>query len=156
MPVLSNPRHEAFAHALAKGKTADEAYALAGFKPNRGNATRLKANDSIRARVEELQGKVAKKVEVTVESLAAELEEARGIAKTEKQTSAMVSATLGKAKLFGMIIDKKHHSGSIQVVTITSEQLDQLTPDELSAFRTAWPVLEKLGLVGGSGGGEPA
>jgi hypothetical protein len=63
MPVLPNPRHETFAQALAKGKSADEAYALAGFKPNRGNATRLKANDSIQKRVQKLQSRVAEKAE---------------------------------------------------------------------------------------------
>lgn len=156
MPVLSNPRHEAFAQALAKGKTADEAYALAGYKPDRGNASRLTANDSVRTRVEELQGKVAKKVEVTVESLAAELEEARGLAKTEKQSSAMVSATLGKAKLFGLIIDKKQHSGTVTVVTLSAKDLDGLTDDELARLEAAYPVLEKLGLVGGGSGSEAA
>lgn len=54
MPVLPNPRHEAFCQALAKGKTADEAYALAGFKPNRGNASTLKQKQSIQKRVAEL------------------------------------------------------------------------------------------------------
>lgn len=54
MPVLKNARHEAFAHELAKGKTADEAYKLAGFKPNRGNAATLKQKQSISKRVDEL------------------------------------------------------------------------------------------------------
>lgn len=44
MPVLKNARHETFAQGLAKGLTADEAYAAAGFTPNRGNATRMKAS----------------------------------------------------------------------------------------------------------------
>src|SRR5690606_16820516 len=65
MPVLPNPRHESFAQALAKGKTADEAYALAGYKPNRGNAIRLKANESVRSRVQEIVGRVAEKAEWT-------------------------------------------------------------------------------------------
>jgi phage terminase small subunit len=156
MPVLPNPRHEAFAQALAKGKSAAEAYTDAGYNPSRSAASRLSTNVNVESRVAELQGRVAKKVEVTLESITAELEEARGIAIAEKQPSAAVSASMGKAKLFGLVIDKKHHSGSIQVVTITAAQLDELTPDELSAFRTAWPVLEKLGLVGGSGSGEPA
>lgn len=64
MPVLPNQRHERFAHALANGKTADEAYQLAGFKPNRGNATRLKANESIAGRVAELQAMTAERVVV--------------------------------------------------------------------------------------------
>ena len=54
MPVLKNARHEAFAQALAKGKTADEAYEQAGFKADRGNASRLQQKDSILQRVNEL------------------------------------------------------------------------------------------------------
>ncbi|WGG60511.1 terminase small subunit [Brucella intermedia] len=54
MPVLKNARHEAFAQELAKGKTADEAYKIAGFKPNRGNAATLKRKQSISKRVSEL------------------------------------------------------------------------------------------------------
>ena len=65
MPILENPRHERFAQALAAGKTADEAYATAGFKPNRGNASTLKANQSILDRVTELQGRVAEGVVLT-------------------------------------------------------------------------------------------
>lgn len=156
MPILPNPRHEAFAQALAKGKTADDAYALAGYRPHRGNASTLRTNQSILDRLAELQERGAKKVDVTLESLALELDEARDLAKGEKQSSAMVSATMGKAKLFGLVIDKKQHSGTIQVVTITAAQLDELTADELAAFRSAWPVLEKLGLVGGPGSSDPA
>lgn len=54
MTALGNPRHEAFAQGVAKGMTADEAYTAAGYKPNRGNAARMKANESILARIDEL------------------------------------------------------------------------------------------------------
>lgn len=40
--------------AAITGITADQAYAEAGFKPDRRNATRLKANESIVKRVAEL------------------------------------------------------------------------------------------------------
>lgn len=63
MPVLKNPKHEAFAQGLAKGLSADEAYESAGYSRNRGNATRLKANESVVKRVEELQGRIAEKAE---------------------------------------------------------------------------------------------
>lgn len=66
MPPLSNARHETFAQLLAKGKSADEAYSGAGFKPNRGNAATLKANQSVKGRVEELVGRGASMAEVTV------------------------------------------------------------------------------------------
>lgn len=62
MPILDNARHERFAQELAKGATADEAYQLAGYKANRGNASTLKANQNILDRVAELKTAVAEKV----------------------------------------------------------------------------------------------
>jgi len=133
MPVLKNARHERFAQELAKGKTADEAYALAGFKANRGNAATLKANQSISKRVAEIQGRAAEKAAVTIQSLTDELEEARGIAIAEKQSSAAVAATLGKAKLHGLLVEKKQHTGpnggpiqTVDLTNISEEQLDAL------------------------------
>lgn len=61
MPILPNNRHELFAQGLAKGLSADAAYQAAGYKPNRGNAATLKANQSISKRVEELQAAAAAK-----------------------------------------------------------------------------------------------
>lgn len=66
MPALENARHEAFAQSLAKGKTADEAYVLAGYKANRGNATRLKANESVGKRVSELTERAADRAEIDI------------------------------------------------------------------------------------------
>jgi len=155
MPVLKNARHERFAQELAKGKTATEAYTAAGYKGDRTAASRLSSNVNIAARVAELQSKTVKKAEITVQSLADELEEARAIALAEKQSSAAVSATMGKAKLFGFGIERRHLSGTVSVINITSEQLRRLSADELAALETAYPVLEKLGLVAaGDQGGE--
>ncbi|WP_422366399.1 hypothetical protein [Pelagibius sp.] len=152
MSALKNTRHEAFAQALAKGMTADAAYEAAGYKPNRGNATTLKAKQSVRDRVAELTEKAAKKVMVTVESLAGELEQARSLAIIEKQPSAAVGATMGKAKLFGLGVENRRLSGSVQIVTLTAKDLEGLSADELAAIEQAYPVLEKLGLVAGDSG----
>src|SRR5262245_1003515 len=65
MPVLPNNKHELFAQGLAKGLSADAAYEQASYKPNRGNAARLKANESISRRVKELQEAAAEKVVLT-------------------------------------------------------------------------------------------
>lgn len=59
MPVLPNPKHEAFAQSLASGTSPADAYIQAGYKPNRGNAAALKAKQPIRKRVEELQQSIA-------------------------------------------------------------------------------------------------
>jgi phage terminase small subunit len=155
MPVLKNARHETFAQGLAKGMSVTDAYAAAGYKGDRKAASNLWTNVDIKERVTELQSKAVKKVEITVDSLAQELEEARAIALAEKQSSAAVSATMGKAKLFGLGVEKRHLSGTLQVINITAKQLEALNDDELAALETAYPVLQKLGLIAaGDPGGE--
>ncbi len=63
MPVLENPKHEAFAQGLAKGLSASDAYVGAGYKESRSAASRLSANVNIAARVAELVSKGAEKAE---------------------------------------------------------------------------------------------
>lgn len=112
MPLLNNARHEKFAQAVAKGKSATEGYAEAGFKPQRQNAARLMTNDVIVARVKELQAEGAERTLVSIESLTNELEEARRLAMSdEKGASAAVAAVMGKAKLHGLLIEKNEHTG---------------------------------------------
>lgn len=64
MPPLENQRHERFAQELASGKSADQAYMDAGYEENRGNASRLKANENVTTRVRELQDMAAEKVAI--------------------------------------------------------------------------------------------
>ena len=64
MPVLPNNKHELFARGLAKGLSADAAYQAAGYKPHRGSAARLRANEIIQRRIAEILGKAAEKAEV--------------------------------------------------------------------------------------------
>lgn len=76
-------------------------------------ASLMMNKDKIRARVQELRDTTAKKAMITVESLLAELEEARQAALTAEtvQSSAAVSATMSKAKLLGMdkqLVDVTH------------------------------------------------
>jgi phage terminase small subunit len=73
MPVLSNPKHELFAQELAKGTPASQAYVIAGYSANDGNAVRLKGNDKVASRVEEILSAVAEKCGVTVERIVNEL-----------------------------------------------------------------------------------
>lgn len=73
MPVLKNARHELFAQEMAKGSTVDGAYKKAGYSENRGNAARLNANESVIARIAEIQGRGAERVAVSVERIVREL-----------------------------------------------------------------------------------
>jgi hypothetical protein len=65
MPALSNSRHERFAQTLAVGESASSAYVSAGYRQDRGNASRLTTNDNVAARVAELQGAAAARAVTT-------------------------------------------------------------------------------------------
>ena len=54
MPILKNPKWEAFAHALADGQNATAAHKLAGFVGNRRTASTLRQRPDISRRVEEI------------------------------------------------------------------------------------------------------
>jgi phage terminase small subunit len=133
MPVLRNARHEAFAQAVAKGKTADEAYALAGYAANRGNAARLNANDSIRKRVRELQDRVAEKAEW---SAADRLRSLRTIHErvVDSDPKTAISAIAEANKMQGSYAPSKHqHTGpnggpipTVDLTNATDEDLDRL------------------------------
>lgn len=76
-------------------------------------ASQMMAKDKIAVRVRELRDTTAKNAMITVESLLAELEEARQAALNAEtvQSSAAVSATMSKAKLLGMdkqLVDVTH------------------------------------------------
>lgn len=126
MPVLSNPRHEKFAQALAKGSSASEAYERAGYLPKRQNAARLMSNDDVRIRVAELQAKGASKAVVTLQTLLDEAEEARVLAMRINQPSAAVSAIKEKGVLAGLRVEKRENTNRTA--------LNEMTDDELAAI----------------------
>lgn len=74
MGILQNSKHEAFAQCLARGMTASAAYQSAGYKPNRGNASVLKANQSIQGRVRELAEDAAGRAAKSLDDVIAEYE----------------------------------------------------------------------------------
>lgn len=62
MPVLSNARWEIFAQELAKGTSNEESYVAAGYVRNRNNAARLKMQEDIVRRVQEIQAQTQQKL----------------------------------------------------------------------------------------------
>ena len=107
MPALPNHKHELFAQGLAAGLSADAAHQAAGYKPNRGNAIRMKANESIMRRVAELQAKVESKVLLTLEDHMRELETLRELAKTHGQISAANTAEVKRGELMGYYVERR-------------------------------------------------
>lgn len=126
--ALSNPKHERFAQELAKGKTADEAYQIAGYAANRGNAATLKANQSIADRIDQILERAATRTEITVASVTENL--ARIAMKAEAIEGApglavCRAAHMDIAKLNGLIVDKVQ--ADVKTATVSAEPL---TADE--------------------------
>lgn len=104
---------ESFCLAYVETGNASEAYRRSYNTSNMADKTAQREgyntlqNPLIQARIEELRKKVMERHEITVDTLLAELEEARQRAMNAEtpQVSAAVGATMGKAKLLGL--DKK-------------------------------------------------
>lgn len=131
MPALSNPKHERFAQALAKGMTQAEAYADAGYKPSEPNASRLTSNDKVQARLAELQERAAVRTEITVASITERL---LAIAtKAEKSEEAPMlqaarASLMDAAKLNGLVVEKGEHQHKHVGLSVT-----YVTPAETQA-----------------------
>lgn len=108
---LKNERHERMAQELAKGTPQFEAYRAAGFGGGKQVASEIAAREDVRARVTELLERGAKRAEVTVADIARQLDEDRAFAVECKQAGAAVSASIGKAKVLGLIVDRQEHTG---------------------------------------------
>jgi phage terminase small subunit len=118
MPVLRNPKHERFAQEIAKGKSAADAYVLAGYKPSRPNASHLQHDHNVAQRVAEILGNrekiEAKAVERAIEragitkaDVLAMLIEDRNLAREKGQTAAAIRAAELLGKELGMFIDRR-------------------------------------------------
>lgn len=119
MAPLSNGRHEKFAQAIAAGKTREDAYIAAGYSEvgARANASRLIANDSVKARLAELQNASAKRAEITLESLLAEADAIQQQARAAGQLGAANAALKLKSELTGIYTQRVKND-----TTVTHEQ----------------------------------
>lgn len=115
------PKQEAFCLRYMESGDASEAYRAAydaeNMKPITINrkAKELLDNGKIAARLRALREMHVQRHIVTVDSITSELEEARRLALETEQPSAAVSASLGKAKVNGLITDKTQLSGEVDV-----------------------------------------
>ncbi|EWC39557.1 terminase small subunit [Stutzerimonas stutzeri] len=103
-------KQEAFCSAYLETGNASEAYRRAYNAENMKagtiavKASELLANGKVAVRLAEMRQAVAERNQITVDDLLRELEEARvkALSCENPQSSAAVSATLGKAKLLGL------------------------------------------------------
>jgi phage terminase small subunit len=115
--MLKNPRRERFAQLLTSGKTATDAYELAGYKRSDSNGPALARTEEISGRVAEINGEklererataatAAERAAVTRQSLIEKAEAIRAAAMAAKQYSAAVAATKEIGVLSGIRIER--------------------------------------------------
>ena len=113
--MKETPKKAKFARLWLELGNASEAYrqsydVRANTKPETvwDSASKLLQDPWVIQRIMELEKEAQELHLVTVKSLTAELENARQQAKRLKQPAAQTSAILGKARLNGIGVDKKH------------------------------------------------
>lgn len=112
-------KQEKFCHEFIKCGNASEAYRnsynAGKMKPEtvHTSANEVLNNPKVAMRLESLRTQVAKKRMLGLEDLLDELEQARTLALAQEtpQTSAAVAASMGKAKMLGLLSDKVQVSG---------------------------------------------
>jgi phage terminase small subunit len=132
MPALKNPRHEKFALALLEGRTADEAYQLAGYRPNRGNAIRLKANERIQTRLRELQAQAEQQ---------AVLDRAWVLRRLKESVEIALQEGAHRDRL-----DKPDLAAAVRHLELLGKELGMFRPPAESPLRRIYLDLSKLSL----------
>ena len=111
-------KQEKFANLYIELGNASEAYRQSyncqKMKDETVNRTAnaLLNNRKITARIDELRSELAKRHDITKDTLIIELEEARQMAKDTAKASSMVGATMGKARILGLDKQVIEHTGT--------------------------------------------
>lgn len=127
MPVLANPKHEAFAQYLFERKPQGEAYAEAGFTANKSAASKLANSTKLQARFRELQERAMKRHDVTIDTLTEELNEAKALARRTRNPAALTGAIMATAKLHSLDVNRNENVNTNFVIGAGPEDLDDDT-----------------------------
>ena len=109
------PKQEAFCLAYVETGNASEAYRRAydasNMKPGTVNkrASELLADGEVTGRVDELKAAAVERHKFTVDDMIAQLDEDRQFARELETPAAAVSASMGKAKVLGFLVDRHDH-----------------------------------------------
>ena len=107
MPALRNARQERFCQLVCQGLPPYKAYPLAGYRPHESHPYRVGGFGRVKQRLDELHKGLAMKTRVTVETISDQLDADRAFAQRVDQAGPALNATIAKAKLHGLIVDRK-------------------------------------------------
>ena len=111
--IKLTPKQEAFCYGYIETGNASGAYRAAynaeKMKPESVavQAAKMLVSPKIALKIDALRAELRQRHEITVDDLVAELEEARKMAFETEKAAAAVQATMGKAKLLGLVVEKQ-------------------------------------------------
>lgn len=131
------PKQAAFIEQYLIDHNGTQAAVRAGYSARtaRQQAVELLANAEVQQAIKAAELSAQQRNAITVDDLLSELEDARQLAKLEGQASAMVSATMAKAKMLGF--DKPQAS---QTSNALSDLIDDLSERPLFNIVGVQPV----------------
>lgn len=134
------PKQEGFVLAYVGGMNASDAYrkcydtSRMTSKSVNEKACELLASVKVASRVDALREAMATRTLVTLDSLTKEIEEAYALAKDTKCAAVMIQASIAKAKLHGMVVEKVEQKTNF---VVEAPAQDATTEDWLAAVAPA-------------------
>ena len=120
------PKRARFVAEYLIDRNATQAAIRAGYsaKTAYSQGQRLLRYDEVQEAVACGEAEIAASLAITVEGVAAQLDEDRALALANNQAGAAVSASMGKAKLAGLLVDRQDVTGTVSV-----ERIERLIVD---------------------------
>ena len=109
------PKQQRFVHAYVETGNATQSAIKAGYSKRSAmqiGEQNLRKHE-IASAIAEAQAKAAERHEITLERIAEMMQEDRQLAIEAGQISAAATSSMNLAKLYGLIVDKQHHSGDM-------------------------------------------
>jgi hypothetical protein len=133
MPALSNNRREIFCQKVANGMTQAKAYEIAGYVPNRKNASRLmKTNEDVIERIEELKALELGKFATEKDLLRNMFLTNYSLAIKAGNITAATAAADKLARLDGHMVDRKEIGGPGDFANLSDAELIELIAEPLN------------------------
>jgi hypothetical protein len=157
MPTLKNMRHERFIREYLKTDfNGAEAYrrVYPRHRPDIAcvSACQLLRRPKVRERLQEVQAAIIKRSDITVDRILTEYEEARKLAVQQEKPEAMLNASEKKAKLVGLLVDRREigNAGDFEQMTDISQILAKVREDAGAEAADALAKAFGINLVSGA------
>lgn len=129
LDTLLNPQQRLFVAEIIKGNNLTQAYKKAGYRAKsdaqaQRDAAKLARNPVVRAARERALQAVEARAQLTANDILDELEEARQGAMRDGVWQAAVAASMGKARILGLVVNRAQVDLTLHKPALSSKELE--------------------------------